>query len=244
MIIEEKLKISDSFDFPLIITIEKRNSSRASIGKKAVHFRISQSLSIHEREMQIEKFRAWALKHLSKKAPAIEKNFAKRYDNGNIVPIRGKSFLLHIKNVDRKRYYARITEGNIFIEIPTEAHPDYITENVRMLVIKCISNHFYMDIANRLIELNKVFFQKRIVKFSLRYMNSRWGSCSRKGDISISSRLLLAPTEVMDYVLIHELAHLVHHNHSYEFWNEVQRVMPDYKVHEKWLRENDYNADF
>jgi predicted metal-dependent hydrolase len=244
MQIKEKLKISDTFYFPLIISIEKRQNSRASIGKKSLRIRLPEFLTESERQAQIEKFKKWAVKHLQKKAPAIEMNFAKSYKDGEIITVRGKNFRLHINTTSKTRYYARIIDGDIFIEVPANARPEFIQEHLRILVIKCISNHFYMDIAQRLIELNKKYFQRRIVKFSLRYMNSRWGSCSPRGHISISSRLLLAPPDVMDYVLIHELAHLVHHNHSYEFWNEVKRAMPDYKEKEKWLRDNDYHADF
>jgi len=245
LIIEETLKVSEGLQMPLIIAIERRNGSRASIGKKAVYFRISQYLSKAEQDAQIEKFRQWALKHLSKKADAIQKYLEKNYSNGETITVRGKNFLLNIIETDNQRFQAKICDGNIFIKLPRQAADKLKKRNTRILIIKCLGNFFYTEIANRLIELNHLHFKKRIQKFSLKYMNTRWGSClAVKGAISISSRLLLAPAEVMDYVLIHELAHMVHMNHSKNFWAEVARAMPDYKTHEKWLRENDYHADF
>jgi len=62
---------------------------------------------------------------------------------------------------------------------------------------------------------------------------TRWGSCSSRGSLNFSWRLVLAPIEAVDYVVIHELAHLKHRNHSKEFWAEVARMCPDYK---KWLK--------
>lgn len=71
----------------------------------------------------------------------------------------------------------------------------------------------------------------------IRDQRTRWGSCSARGTISINWRLLLAPYEVMDYVVIHELCHLLQRNHSVHFWREVERVMPSYEQHTRWLRE-------
>ncbi|WP_038029993.1 M48 family metallopeptidase [Thermonema rossianum] len=66
----------------------------------------------------------------------------------------------------------------------------------------------------------------------------RWGSCSSKGSLNFSWRLMMAPVEVVDYVIVHELAHLRHHNHSAAFWQEVERQMPGYAVHHRWLRQH------
>ncbi|MFA5498860.1 MAG: SprT family zinc-dependent metalloprotease [Candidatus Cloacimonadia bacterium] len=66
----------------------------------------------------------------------------------------------------------------------------------------------------------------------------RWGSCSVKGSLCFNWRLLMAPTEVIDYVIIHELVHLEIKNHSKCFWDEVEELCPDYKVKRRWLKEN------
>jgi len=68
----------------------------------------------------------------------------------------------------------------------------------------------------------------------------RWGSCSRKGNLNFSWRLVLAPIDIIDYVIIHELSHLKHQNHSREFWETVSRLCPDYKKRRKWLKDNGY----
>jgi predicted metal-dependent hydrolase len=67
---------------------------------------------------------------------------------------------------------------------------------------------------------------------------SRWGSCSSLGNININWRLCFAPIQCLDYVIIHELCHLLHMNHSDKFWNEVASRMPDYQTWEKWLKQN------
>ena len=75
-------------------------------------------------------------------------------------------------------------------------------------------------------------------KVTIRSQVSRWGSCSSKGSLSFNCLMLLAPPEVLDYVVVHELCHIKVPDHSSRFWAEVQRVMPDYREKQKWLRDN------
>ncbi len=73
-------------------------------------------------------------------------------------------------------------------------------------------------------------------RLTLRDTRSRWGSCSAEGNLMFSWRLILAPAEVLDYVAAHEVAHLVHMNHSAHFWSVVRDLCPDYERHRHWLR--------
>jgi predicted metal-dependent hydrolase len=66
----------------------------------------------------------------------------------------------------------------------------------------------------------------------------RWGSCSHRGALNFSYRLMAAPLAVIDYVVVHELAHMKHLNHSRAFWNCVASVMPEFRNHHQWLREH------
>lgn len=75
-------------------------------------------------------------------------------------------------------------------------------------------------------------------RITIRSQRSLWGSCSGKGNLNFNCLLMLTPPEVVDYIVVHELCHRKEMNHSEKFWMEVERVMPDYKQHQKWLREN------
>ena len=75
-------------------------------------------------------------------------------------------------------------------------------------------------------------------RVTIRHQKTRWGSCSSLGNLNFNCLLLFAPDAVQDYVVIHELCHRKEMNHSDKFWREVANVMPDYKVHKKWLKEN------
>ena len=75
-------------------------------------------------------------------------------------------------------------------------------------------------------------------RITIRNQKTRWGSCSSKGNLNFNCLLMLCPEEVRDYVVVHELCHRKELNHSPCFWNEVARVMPDYAVRRKWLKDN------
>jgi len=73
-------------------------------------------------------------------------------------------------------------------------------------------------------------------RITIRNQRTRWGSCSSKGNLNFNCLLMLAPSEVLDYVVVHELCHRKQMNHSRLFWAEVGRVLPDYAKSEKWLK--------
>ena len=73
-------------------------------------------------------------------------------------------------------------------------------------------------------------------KLKLSSARTRWGSCSLKGNINLTWRLIMAPIKIIDYVIVHELSHLREHNHSKAFWKQVEAILPDYKSRRKWLK--------
>lgn len=75
-----------------------------------------------------------------------------------------------------------------------------------------------------------------VQRVSVRNQKSRWGSCSRRGTISLNWRLIQTPARVRNYIILHELAHRRHMNHSDRFWQEVERLCPDYREAEQWLK--------
>ncbi|MCX6741544.1 MAG: SprT family zinc-dependent metalloprotease [Candidatus Parcubacteria bacterium] len=94
--------------------------------------------------------------------------------------------------------------------------------------------------------VRRVEFFSRLTRWNFKSISitsaqSRWGSCGIKGSINFAWKLVMAPLSVIDYVVVHELAHTVERNHSVGFWNKVEAVLPDYKTRQKWLRNNGAN---
>ena len=79
-------------------------------------------------------------------------------------------------------------------------------------------------------------FQLSYNKVSVRALRSKWGSCSRNGNLSFNHLLAMLPIRIIDYIIVHELVHLIEFNHSKKFWRHVESALPDYKEHRNWLR--------
>lgn len=89
----------------------------------------------------------------------------------------------------------------------------------------------------------KFYAQKRTIaynKVNITNASKRWGSASGKGNLSFPWRLIMAPLQVIDYVVVHELVHLLEKNHTKSFWDKVKVLMPDYEKHKNWLKRNGY----
>jgi predicted metal-dependent hydrolase len=93
------------------------------------------------------------------------------------------------------------------------------------------------ELPPRLLELAGLH-QLPVRRVAVRNQRSRWGSCSRRGTVSLNWRLVQAPAFVRDYIILHELAHLKEMNHSRRFWREVARLCPEFATAERWLKEH------
>lgn len=109
------------------------------------------------------------------------------------------------------------------------------------LIKDCI-NDWYKKEAGHIIEkrLNIYcrYINKPYKRVSYRNTKTRWGSCSGKGNLMFDYKIIMAPIEVIDYLVVHELSHLVYLNHSEQFWSLVGSIIPDYREQRKWLKIN------
>jgi predicted metal-dependent hydrolase len=94
-----------------------------------------------------------------------------------------------------------------------------------------------LELPARVIEFARAH-NLSISRVAIRDQRSRWGSCSRRGTVSLNWRLIQTPGFVQDYIILHELMHLREMNHSAKFWAQVERVCPDYLVAERWIKAN------
>ena len=96
--------------------------------------------------------------------------------------------------------------------------------------------------ANSVLAQRTAYFARQVGvtygRITVRDQKTRWGSCSQTGNLNFNFRLILAPPEVLDYVVVHELCHRRQMNHSAQFWQEVAQVLPDYRKRKAWLTEN------
>jgi predicted metal-dependent hydrolase len=104
---------------------------------------------------------------------------------------------------------------------------------------------WYREEARQILQERVDFFARRYgfqyKRIGITGARTRWGSCSRTGSLNFSWRLVLAPLDVVDYVVVHELAHTVFQDHSKQFWDRVATIMPGYRERRRWLRKNGHH---
>jgi len=169
----------------------------------------------------VESKREWILKALSK--VKLRENAVQLQQNARF--IRGKIYIIHERLIDtpfidyeQARLYGRMNhfEGEGFVRI--------------------LKKEAKLFLSKRLLELADEF-GFRINKIQIRSQSSRWGSCSSEKNISLNWKLFLVPPFVCDYVLLHELVHTEHLNHSQNFWNRLSEVCPYVTQSHQWQKQ-------
>ncbi|CAN5340623.1 M48 family metallopeptidase [soil metagenome] len=226
------------------IHTERRTNARVSIGKKGITIRLPFFLTPDQRQQQIAAFKEWAYHTYAAKPELIERGKPKKYVDGHTFILMGEVFTLNLEEVPLNSFTARLYNNVVLIRLPQGTTTAERDKAIPQLISRVVAKKYYTAMHHKLLYLNKLYFDKPVKDFKLKYTNSLWGSCSSKGNINISTRLFFAPEEVIDYVMVHELAHLVHPNHSDAFWNEVERCLPNYMDQERWLKKHGRECDF
>ena len=230
--------VFDDTKYPIRIYYEKRRNARVSIGKKAVHIRIPSHLGRREKSVHIEEFKRWALERLQENPERFKARTPRQYTDGEVIAIGDREYTLKIRYREKKSSSARLTEYRLELSISSTLSEEEKSRHISELISKCIGRERLPALVKRVNELNGKYFKLKTGNIRFRYNKSNWGSCTKRGNISISTRLLFAPDDILEYVCIHELAHLVEMNHSKRFWSIVEKAVPDHKKKRRWLREN------
>jgi len=123
-------------------------------------------------------------------------------------------------------------------------HERYQTsEAIKDQVLKLYRQHF-MALLSDEIAIYQPYYNVRINSIRVKKLKSRWGSCSSLGNLNFNLNLMMAPRPIIVYVIVHEICHLIHMNHSKAFWDAVALRIPAWKKDRKWLREHGYQLNF
>lgn len=180
----------------------------------------------------------WIEGQQEKVRAALEANPPKRLEEGERFRFFGVERRLVFENAVSRRARVDIVEDELIVTLAeTERSP----ESIRKALAKFFDTQARLHITERVAHFSR---QMGIGPsgLSFRGQKTRWGSCSSSGHISFNWKLVFAPEEVIDYVIVHELAHLVHANHSDKFWDLVKAHDPEYRRHRRWLKDHQHEV--
>jgi predicted metal-dependent hydrolase len=172
----------------------------------------------------VEKHGKWVEKKQAELQPMVPEQ-PRKYQPGEQFLYLGQAYPLELIRAAKQKL---ILDGSFKLAETEQSNAQTIFRN------------WYRSQAARLIGERVAYFANQfgldVDNIRITSARTRWGSCSAKGRLSFSWRLLMTPPGVIDYVVVHELAHTVHHNHSKRFWKLVEKWMPDYKERRKQLK--------
>jgi predicted metal-dependent hydrolase len=180
----------------------------------------------------------WILKKLLHFKDMGYIQFNREFVNSEAFMYLGRNYLLQLLlNENLYKPVVKLSDGKLNISTPTKDQT----------ILKNTLQKWYKREAKKII-LKRLEFYK--LKFSIepgiikiKEQKKRWGSCSSKGNIYFNWRTVMAPSPVIDYIIVHEMSHLIHKNHSPKFWESVETILPDYKARRKWLRDYGVRMD-
>lgn len=205
-------------------------SANKTLSQKVIlKFLLSKQSWIERTVGDIEKFR--------KKYPP------KTFSTGEKYPFLGKEYELSL--VEGKRFKIQFVDQKLELSLPR--NPDLLSSSDREKFFQ-IMKKSYKEVAKKIITARVEVYSQKMKLYptglGFRSQKTIWGSCSAANKISLNCKLIVAPMEVIDYVVVHELAHIRHKNHSKRFWGHVDKYVSSREFSKQWLSENHYLADF
>jgi predicted metal-dependent hydrolase len=223
-----------NFDCTVIRRDRKRTASIQVSPANEISIIIPKDLADEKIKSLIKRKTPWILSKIKFNQEVKYPHKAKEFVNGEAFQYLGRNYRLKVmsgekEGVDLKngRLNVRISQGN----------SDSNDEKLKSLL-----TDWYIRNAEKKLKERILRFADRIgvsvTGIKLKSLKQRWGSCSKDGSIVFNWKIIIAPIAIVDYVVAHELCHMRYHDHSKEFWNLMQRVMPDYREKKEWLRVN------
>ncbi|MFW5961645.1 MAG: M48 family metallopeptidase [bacterium] len=181
----------------------------------------------------------WILKKMSELAEIKAPPAAKEFVSGDKFLYLGKEYVLKLTaEANLKEFKVELKEDNLLVYYPLNLKDKKERKDeVRDKLIRWYRSRAKIKI-NELINNYKRELEVEPNKIVIKKQKKRWGSCSSKKNLNFNWKIIMAPPAVIEYLVVHELVHLIHPNHSKDFWQTAAELIPDYEEQKEWLRIN------
>lgn len=181
----------------------------------------------------------WIIKKLDEIEVLNNNRYIRSYESGDIFLYLGNEYILEVL-VDQSTIGTSVTlENNKLIVRSNSNNKDVIQRALKK---------WYTDetlgIVKERVNYYKLFFEDTVTSIKIKDQKSRWASCTYKNEILFNLRCSMMPIQIIDYIVVHEMCHMEHRNHSKDFYLAVERILPDYKERVKWLKNNGVRMNF
>ena len=175
----------------------------------------------------------WILRKQAEFAALPPKQPPRRYVSGESFTYLGRHYRLKV--IEGEREWVKLTRGYLAVTTPNKTNTAYVQAQVEAWLRRQAQRHFHERVVALLPRFKPLALPEP--ELAVRAMKSRWGSCTGKGKITLNLHLMRAPRPCVDYVVVHELCHLVEHNHGKGFYALMERVMPDWRKRREALKQ-------
>ena len=228
----------DGFPFQVeVIRTERKKSASIQLQGDLVKVSVPMTLSDrHIRDLVIKRT-SWIKRKLQEQSnrpiPA-----PREYISGETLTYLGKNYRLNVligeqPSVKLRRGYVEVTISDTDVDPKTTVHS---------LLQDWYRSHAQMRLEEKTSHLAEIIGVNPS-SVTVKNYKSRWGSCSTKGDISYNWKIIMAPQNLVDYVIPHEMCHILEHNHSSKYWKHVERHVPNWREYREWLKHNEMAMD-
>jgi len=190
----------------------------------------------------IEKKARWILEKKEFMSSRGHFNVTKEFVSGESFLYLGKQYRLKVIKSAARENACRLIAGRFQVQIGEDLDAESGREAIKKALVEWYRKHAEEKLLERLPNIaRKAGIKPKAVE--IKNQNKRWGSCSRSGVVRFNWKVVMAPISVMDYVIAHELCHLIHGNHSPQFWRKVQTIYPEYDLKRRWLKDHSNITD-
>ncbi len=191
----------------------------------------------------VESQQDWVISAVDKieiKKQSVKKLAPEIYTDGAAVPYLGKMRKLSLKQTVSSQGEIESQEQALVVYLPENIERNHQSDFIKQALIDWMKKQMLKEVE-RIVEQHAKNYDLYPRHIRIKNLKSRWGSCGIHNDINLNWLLILAPVEVIEYVVVHELCHIKERNHSAKFWQLVKAHLPDYQVHRNWLKMNGNN---